>query len=517
MLTTLLREAWGGDLHVVADCDADIDVQQSHHYCASGGECGAAILLAGQDLDCGYGTLQGFVSQALSEGLVTQSDVNVSLTRLFRVFLKTGWFDALGASAVQGIGLEQVCSPAALELMRDSAVQGIVLVKNNNSALPLGAAAPSLRSALVVGPNFRTDLWSYYGGPACNAASPFENAKNTLLSELAALLPAANVSGLSGVPDVLSNDTSGVTQAAAAAAAADLVVLALGSNLLNEGEGLDRSTIALSDGQIALAAAVAAAARGTVVAVVFGGGAIDLSPLLQDANVGAVLWAGVPSVNVGGVADIILGLVAPAARLAQTVYPASFASEVSTLDFGLRPGPSPFPPFSNPGRTHRFFTGAPVLPFGFGISFSTWRYTPVPGPTPPSFAAIAAAAKAHHAGPNSVGTIPASLKAVAADFFVNVTNTGAVDSDDVVLGFLVPPGAGVDGVPLQELFGFERVFVRAGETVTVYLGAQGLRFCQAGADGVRRFLAGDYLARFGVRETLAHGGGFAELPLRVGG
>ncbi len=58
--------------------------------------------------------------------------------------------------------------------------------------------------------------------------------------------------------------------------------------------------------------------------------------------------------------------------------------------------------------------------------------------------------------------------------------------------------------------GFERVFVRAGETVTVYLGAQGVRFTQAGADGVRRALRGEYTVRFGVRETAALGMGFAE-------
>ena len=91
-----------------------------------------------------------------------------------------------------------------------------------------------------------------------------------------------------------------------------------------------------------------------------------------------------------------------------------------------------------------------------------------------------------------------------------MTNTGTVDSDDVVLGFLVPPGAGVDGTPLQELFGFERVFVPAGQTVTVYLGAQGVRFTQAGEDGVRRVLLGEYKVRFGVKETAAHGMGFAE-------
>jgi hypothetical protein len=109
-------------------------------------------------------------------------------------------------------------------------------------------------------------------------------------------------------------------------------------------------------------------------------------------------------------------------------------------------------------------------------------------------AALTAAADAH-AATGVIGHIPASLKTTAVDFYVNVTNTGSVDSDDVVLGFIVPPGAGVNGVPLQELFGFQRVFVPAGQTVTVYLGAQGVRFTQAGVDGVRRVLRGPRLRR----------------------
>jgi hypothetical protein len=55
--------------------------------------------------------------------------------------------------------------------------------------------------------------------------------------------------------------------------------------------------------------------------------------------------------------------------------------------------------------------------------------------------------------------------------------------------------------------------VPAGQTVTVYLGAQGTRFTQAGVDGVRRALPGTYIVRFGVRETVAGGGGFAETKL----
>ena len=50
---------------------------------------------------------------------------------------------------------------------------------------------------------------------------------------------------------------------------------------------------------------------------------------------------------------------------------------------------------------------------------------------------------------------------------MNVTNTGSIDADHVVLGMLTPPDAGKEGVPLQTLWGFERVHVPAGKTVTV--------------------------------------------------
>jgi xylan 1,4-beta-xylosidase len=84
---------------------------------------------------------------------------------------------------------------------------------------------------------------------------------------------------------------------------------------------------------------------------------------------------------------------------------------------------------------------------------------------------------------------------------VNVSNTGTMDAEDVVLGMLVPPGAGEGGVPLQQLFGFEKVHVNAGETVAVDLYPSLADFTQVDTHGVRSARAGSYKFVFGLEES----------------
>jgi beta-D-xylosidase 4 len=114
-----------------------------------------------------------------------------------------------------------------------------------------------------------------------------------------------------------------------------------------------------------------------------------LTPLLSNPKVGAILHAGQPSIQTLGVADLLFGKASPAGRAVQMVYPESYQDEISPMDFNMRPGPSHWPrPDSrgpctdpmrgpivpnenctlgtNPGRTHRFYTGKAVIPFGYG-------------------------------------------------------------------------------------------------------------------------------------------------------
>jgi beta-D-xylosidase 4 len=167
---------------------------------------------------------------------------------------------------------------------------------------------------------------------------------------------------------------------------------------------------------------------------------------------------------------------------------------------------------TNPGRTHRFYTGDAVVPFGFGLSYSTFSYGLVDVPAGPvrldAVREMLAQTKSDgRIFPDShmLRTAPPTVK-----YAVNVTNTGSVDADEVVLGLLKPPGAGVGGVPLQTLYGFERVFLKAGETKTVQLYPAMDDLTQVDKNGERYALSGEYTFSFGVQHEAGPEMAFAQ-------
>jgi len=417
LLKILLRETWGFDGYVTSDCDADSDVYFTHHFTKTPEEAVAAVLRAGTDIDCGK-FVRKYVESALNKGLVKNEDIDAVLHRSFLVRMRLGHFDPPGF--LQTIGMDKVCSKEAIELARDGARQGCVLLKNHENVLPLSKH----QKIVVIGPtqNISYEYAHYYGGNTC------DNKYYSLVDAIASHSSMV-VESSPGLPTVISSDTSFIASAVDKAYGADVVVLALGQNLLIEREGKDRVEITFTLGQLHLLEAIASTDQ-KIVVVVFAGGAIDVTPLLKDRRIDAVLFVGQPSTAILGIGDVLYGH-SPAGRMTQTTYPGDFVHSVSLFDQGMRPGSSVFPPlYKNPGRTYRFFTGNPVLPFGFGLSYTTFEYK-------------------------------------FRNQMLTVTNTGAMDSQHVVLAFIAGPRAGLQGVPLRTLFSFDRIFLAKGESIDI--------------------------------------------------
>mmetsp|Transcript_107725 Transcript_107725/g.303479 ORF Transcript_107725/g.303479 Transcript_107725/m.303479 type:complete len:901 (+) Transcript_107725:91-2793(+) len=521
LLDTVARKNWGFDGYIASDCDADEDVFASHHYTATAEEAVRDVLRAGTDVDC-TSFVPKHAQSALDKGLITEEDIDARLKMLFRMRMRLSHFDPVGP--LDAIPASTICSDYAIELSHDGARQSATLVKNLNSTLPLDRNI--VGTVAVIGPNSQLSKSdSGYYGPSDVCGSNFWT-----LVDAVAQGGKVKTTSAPGVPGVTSENRSGIPAAVKLAKDADMVVLGVGTDLSWAAEGHDATNISFTDAQSALIDQVAAAAKKPVVVVVLTATPLDISSLLANPKVGAVLHLGQPSVTVLGVSEVLYGDRSPAGRTIQTVYESSYQYQISIFDFGMRPGPSPYarpdcsnhdvsqcPKGTNPGRTYRFYTGKAVVPFGFGLSYTTFVYAVV---SQPSFVSldplVSLLADAEAAGHAFVSNKPAEqamqteLWRSKVQFAVNVTNTGSKDADDVILGFLTPPGAGQNGVPLKQLFGFDRVHVKAGETVTVLLYPAITDFAQAGLDGKLRAFPGEYRVHFGVVETQEHGMGYVE-------
>jgi len=510
LLDEVARKDWGFNGYITSDCDADNDVYSSHHYTNPPEEAVRDVVRAGTDVDC-TSFVGRWAQSALDKGVITEADLDARLTNLFKVRMRLNHFDPVGP--LDGIKTDVVCSEYAQAIARDGTVQGSTLLKNTNNALPLDAT--KLKSIAVLGPNadLSKAIAAYYGGNSCGGKYW------TTTDAIKAYVPGAVSTSMA-----ISNDTASLAEAAQLAADSDATVLVLGTDLGWAAEGHDAKSITVPDSQMQLVEATTNSSSGPVIVVLITATPLDISAILKNDKVSAVLHVGMPSVQTLGIGDIIFGKSSPAGKTIQMVYPSSYADQISIFDFNMRPGPSIWPrpdcpsPYkncpmgTNPGRTHRFYVDKPVVPFGFGLSYTTFTYELVHTP-PQTISLDTLRGLLGSNGKLKMKEVSAAGPAVS--YSVKVSNTGSIDADDVVLGFMTPPGAGQNGVPLQTLFGFERVHVKAGESIVVDIYPEFSHFAQADIDGVQKPHVGDYKIRFGLQEAEQHGMGFVEVNLQA--
>jgi beta-glucosidase len=246
---------------------------------------------------------------------------------------------------------------------------------------------------------------------------------------------------------------------------ADVVVAFVGLSPQLEGEemrikidgfdGGDRTSLDLPAPQQKLLEALSATGKPLVV-VLQSGSAVALNWASEHAN--AILEAWYPGVEGGtAIARTLAGQNNPAGRLPVTFYAGLDALPAFT-DYGLK------------GRTYRYFQGKPLWGFGYGLSYSTFKYGPVK---------------------LSADTVKAGDPITAT---VNVTNSGAVAGDEVVEAYLKTPQA--DG-PIHSLAGFQRVNIPAGESKDVTITLEPRTLSSVDDQGNRSILEGKYTLTLG--------------------
>lgn len=148
LLGDILRKEWGFDGYVVSDCGAIGDIAGGHHFARNNEEGSALAVKAGCELSCGgeYNAL----NNAVTQGLISEADIDRAVKRLFTARLRLGEFDPPAQVAYARIPASVIESPAHQALALRAAHESIVLLKNDRNALPFG---PNVKNIAVIGPN----------------------------------------------------------------------------------------------------------------------------------------------------------------------------------------------------------------------------------------------------------------------------------------------------------------------------------------------------------------------------
>jgi beta-glucosidase len=441
LLDDVLRGRWGFKGYVVSDCGAIDDIYERHRIVQTAAEAAALGVNSGTDLECGD-TYASLVT-AVQQGLITEARIDTAVTRLFLARVKLGMFDPPDMVRWAQIPFSVLDDSAHRALARQAARESIVLLRNRHHTLPL---SKSLRTIAVIGPDAddpRMLLGNYHGEPA-DPVTPLRGIREALPGARVIYARGADLAeGYSGLerapgsaPAAADSDSAASLDSAAVQAAeqADAVVLFLGLTANLEGEemrldvpgfkGGDRTTIDLPAPQKALLERIVKVGKPTVLVLMSGSA---LAVTWAQRHVNAIVEAWYPGQAAGSaIADVLFGDYNPAGRL-----PVTFYRSIADLP--------PFDDYAMTGRTYRFFTGKPLYAFGYGLSYTKFKYSHLT---------------------TSAKTLAASDSLSVA---VDVKNDGKVRGDEVVQLYVRHEGSRVPR-PRLDLRGYRRITLDPGQS-----------------------------------------------------
>lgn len=276
LMNGMVRETWGAhDALIVTDCEAVQAMYRNNHFAPSPAVASAKSINAGVDLNTGYPWYQKHgLKDSLNNGTVIAATVDAALSRSLKWRFRLGLFDDPKRQKYAQIGLDSVNTTASQALVHEAAAQGMVLLKNDNSTLPLKIG----EKLAVVGSHAnatRSLLSDYYGDQVCyGKPSGDPDTADGCITTIGASLIAENSLGDTRVDPGVGVEAPFPDHGASALAAvdwADSVVLCLGLQHSLEHEGMDRKDTLLPQAQIDFALRVLALGKPTTLLLVNGG------------------------------------------------------------------------------------------------------------------------------------------------------------------------------------------------------------------------------------------------------
>jgi beta-glucosidase len=438
LLLDILRHEWGFQGLITSDYFGPTELRTVHHIVATEDEAGRLAFESGVDVELPFNQAYGSLIDQVKAGKVAEAAVDRSVSRVLTAKFMAGLFDDPYVNADYAEKITNNAEHQQLDLK--AAHEAIILLKNQDNLLPV--AKNKYKRIAVIGPNAAELHLGGYSNQPGRGVSVLQAIK-TKVGSSAEVLYALGCKITESNPDwdadkVLLGDPAlnakRIEEAAKVAASADVVILALGGNEQTSREAWavnhpgDRDNLDLLGNQDDLVKAVLATGKPTIV-------------FLQHGRPNSINYIAehVPAILDGwylgqeggtAVADVLFGDYNPAGRLPITVPRST--------------GQLPDYYYQKPSAKREYLgsTVLPLFPFGWGLSYSTFKYANV------------------RATPDSIG--PQGRTTVSVD----VTNSGAVRGDEVVQLYIRDDVSSVTR-PVKELRGFRRITLNPGETKTV--------------------------------------------------
>jgi beta-glucosidase len=464
LMTELLRKQWGFRGFVVTDYTAVSELID--HGLGDLQAVSALSLKAGIEMDMVSEGFLNTLSKSLKEGKVTEAQINNACRLVLEAKYKLGLFEDPFRYCSEERAKKEILTPANLQAAREAATQSFVLLKNQNSLLPLKKAG----TIALVGPlaNTKSNMPGTWSVNADLSTPPtlLEGLKmvagdkvkilhslgSNLISD-ATYQERATMFGREIPRDNRSEEVI-IEEALEQARKADVVVAALGESSEMTGEASSRTNLELPDVQKRLLTALLKTGK-PVVLVLFTGRPLVLK--WESENVPAILnvwFGGIQAAP--AIADVLFGDINPSGKITAT-FPQNVGQVpiyYSHKNTGRPLGEGKW--FSKFRSNYLDVSNDPLYPFGYGLSYTNFSYGDIKLSAPTL---------------KTGGSITAK---------VMITNTGKVDGKEVVQLY-TRDLVGSLTRPVKELKGFQKISLKAGESkeVTFTLTAEDLKFYNA--------------------------------------